>query len=406
MSNENSTPATRSSSGAESKSSPHDANRTNGTWRFGNVSIFCAWSPTAEYAAYASNQSEIGETPVILTEIKTSDPTTYGQPDETEVHVTEDETFIVTEEDVPLTVWRAKRISAVHIDEAGMFTLTQLKAVILKLIADARNKVAPKGIPLYYVLYIGAVNKAYRYLPLQSHKMRRVQETSATGGLAGRPILDIQVLRQLLDMLEEVRTEMSLSSAPEKTLVTDLTAPVIDAAYYEHYSPSRRCRGNLVFDPRFSLVIDCAEEDVRSLLTIVQQANLTNEGLAASGYSATLLRISLWDASGDMHASLDDLVQINRSSTASTQGQVLLSFALAGIGVLLALTPLPNARPGQLVAPMLIYAMSSIAHALLALTGKRIFNQLGIACLLIATALAILIFAVPSFVIPFLPTKP
>ena len=329
-----------------------------------------------------------------------------GQSSTTKVHVAGVAPFIVTENDIPLTEWYAKRIHAVHTDKAGMFTLADLRIVIPQLITDARDKVAPTGVSLYYILHIGSIQRPSTPLSWWRRQARRAENAGATGGLAGRPILDIETFRQLLDLLDEVRAGTGLALTPEKTPDPDSDMPVLDAAYYEHYSPSRRCRGYLVLDPRFSLVIDCAEEDVRSLLTIVQQARLTDHGLATSGYAAVLMRVSLWDSNSDVQASLDDLVQLNRGGNASTRGQIVLSFALAGIGTLLALTQLPGARSGQLVAPMLIYALAAIVASLFALIDKGFLKWFSILFLLLATVLAIVMFVDPSFVVPLLPIKP
>jgi len=392
-----------SSSHEVSKSNTKEEDSRFDAWRFGDVGIFCAWSPDSEPLADRLNIHRESQ-PVETLAQTTSN--TSGELTATHIQESRAIHFILTEDDIPLTVWHAKRINAVHPETEGMFTFADLRTIIPQLIVAARDKVAPKGVPLYYLLYLGEVNKTTGTLSWIASRVRREENTSATGGLAGRPLMDSETFRQFLEMLREIRIEMDLAPVVEKTSPGGTETSLIDTAYFEHYSPLRRGRGYIVLDPHFSSVIDCAEEDIRSLLTILQQANLTHLGLEAPGFATVLLRVSMWDSTSDVHASLDDLVQISRSSDASTRGQVLLSFALAGIGILLSLTPLPYARSGQLVAPMLIYAMAAIAHAFFALTGNKFFNQLGVLCLLIATLLAIIIFAVPSFVIPFLPTRP
>lgn len=372
-------------------------------WRFGDVSVFCAWSPTSKSLAgreKANKAGEISEQSVPVKNLERS------QPSITQARTHKFVNFLITEDDIPLTLWRVKRINAVHSEIGGLFTIADLRIVIPALIMAAINKVAPKGIPLYFVLYIGEICKTSDSLSRLAVRMRGEERTSATGGLAGRPIMGNETFSVFLKMFDEVRSEMGLSPITEKVPHADIEVPLIDAAFFEHYSPLRRRRGYLVLDQRFSSVIDCAEEDVRTLLAIIQQAKLTDQGLETSGFATVLLRVSMWDSSCEMHASLDDLVQISRSNNASTQGQILLNFALAGIGILLALTPLPYARPVQLVAPMLIYSMAAVAHAFFALTGKKLFNRLGVLCLLVATVLAILIFSFPSFAIPFLPFSP
>ena len=403
MKNENFPQPSEASALQVSELNVRDEDLGHNVWRFGDVSVFCAWSPTAEPLAGIVSANKTGEASESSV---AADSTDQGQPDDIQAQTARSANFIITEDDIPLTLWRAKRINAVHSKIGGLFTLTDLRIVIPQLILAALNKVAPKGVPLYYVLHIGEVNKTSGPLSRLAGQMRREERNSATGGLAGRPIMDYETFRVLLEMFDEIRSEMDLTSIKKKVPLTDIETPLTDAAYFEHYSPLRRCRGYVVLDSRFSIVIDCAEEDVRSLLTIIQQAKLTDQGLEAPGFATVVLRVSMWDSSSEMHASLDDLVQISRSSDASTQGQILLNFALAGIGILLSLTPLPYARPVQLVAPMLIYAMAAITHAFFALTGFRLFNRLGILCLLLATVLAILIFSFPSFVIPFLPSTP
>jgi hypothetical protein len=386
-----------------SKLDTNEEDSKNNVWQFGDIGIFCAWWPAREPQAVTLNTSRESQLSDALAQTVAN---TGVDPGATKAKKAGVVRFTLTEDDIPLTIWRAKRINAVHPKTEGMFTFSDLRIIIPQLIVAARDKVAPKGVPLYYLLYIGEVNKTTKPLTWMASRVRREENTSATGGLAGRPLMDSETFRQFLEMLREIRVEMDLATVVEKNSSAYVDDLLIDTTYFEHYSPLRRSRGYIVLDPRFSIVIDCAEEDIRSLLTIVQQVNLTHQGLQAPGFARVLLRVSMWDSSSDVHASLDDLVQISRSNDASTQGQVLLSFALAGIGILLALTPLPNVRPGQLVAPMLLYAMAAIVHGFFALTGKRFFNLLGALCLLLATALAIIIFVVPSFVIPFLPTHP
>lgn len=403
MKNESSPQPSEASALQVSKLNVRDKDSEQNVWRFGDVSVFCAWSPSAELLTGTVSANKTDE---VSGSSKIADSTNQSQPGGIQAQTVRSVDFIITEDDIPLTLWRAKRINAVHSKVGGSFTLTDLQIVIPQLIVAALNKVAPKGVPLYYVLHIGAVNKTSGPLSRLVGQARREVRNSATGGLAGRPIMDNETFRVFLEMFEEIRSEMDLSSIIEKVPSTNVEIPLMDAAYFEHYSPLRRCRGYLVLDSRFSIVIDCAEEDVRSLLTIIQQARLTDQGLEAPGFATVVLRVSMWDSSAEMHASLDDLVQISRSSDASTQGQILLNFALAGIAILLSLTPLPHARPIQLVAPMLIYTMAALAHAFFALTGNRMFNRLGVLCLLLATVLAILLFSFPSFVIPFLPSTP
>jgi hypothetical protein len=390
------TPLATFTTGVILEAASQDMKRTTER-RFSDISIFCAWSSTAKRVADRSEKKKVSAEPA-------ESPEAPSSPDAVQSDTTEDSSFVVVADDISLTVWRAKRISAVPTDEQGRFTLADLRTVIPRLIADAHDKAAPPGVPLYYVLHIGTVEKISKRPPWWRSQRQSTAEEGATGGLAGRPVLELETFKDILDMLDEVRTEMGLTLTPENVSTIDADLAVLDAAYYEHYSPLRRARGYLVLDPRFSVVVDCAEEDVLALLTMLQQSHLTRYGLTPSGYAAVQMRVSLWDSNSDVHASLDDLAKVSRDGAASVLGSILLSFALAGIGTLLALTPLLGTRSGQLVAPMFIYALASIFHAFFALTTKKIFNLFGVLCLILATALAIVIFAVPSFVMPFLPT--
>lgn len=380
-------------------------NANDGEHRFGDISVFCAWPSYAEQTARIVQSSD-GEKDTSQEPAQTC--AVVLSPDSIQANtenalLESDSDIVLVVEDVPLTIWQARRITAVPTEEQGKWTLRKLRSVMQHLITAARNDVAPQGVPLYYILYIGETAKSGITLPWWTRRKQFIEQKGESGGLAGRPALDIQTLKNLLDLLDEVRAETGLALTRENISPIDPDMPTLDAAYYEHYSPARHSRGYLVLDPRCSIVIDCAEDDVLTLFTMLQQARITPQGLTTSGFIAAQTRVNLWDVNSDVQASIDDITQVSRDSATSALGQVLLSFALAGIATLLALTALPGARPGQLVAPMLIYALASILHAFYALVGKRIFFWLGIFCLAFATVLSLVIFLVPSFAIPFFP---
>ena len=278
MKNENTPQTSRTSVRQVSELKAKDEDSGDNVWHFGDVSVFCAWSPIAELLAVkgsANNSIDVHEQ---LIEV---DSTDRSQPSVTQAQTAKSADLILTEDDIPLTLWRAKRINAVHSEIGGLFTFADLKNVIPGLIVAALNKVAPKGVPLYYVLYIGEVNKSSHPLSRLIGRIQQEERTSATGGLAGRPTMDNESFRVFLEMFDNIRSDMDSSSIAEKAPLSEGEISLTDAAFFEHYSPLRRCRGYLVLDPHFSIVIDCAEEDVRSLLTIIQQANLTDQGLEA-----------------------------------------------------------------------------------------------------------------------------
>ncbi len=401
---------------------------------FGNVSIFCAWQPVAEYISQPFNRSKedqiLPKAKEDLPSPKSLDPNTQNtamskklaselQPTltspETLLYSTKDgRKYYIFAEPIKLTIWQASRVMAFPSDGNPIFTLDDLKSVIPTLITAAR-RIAPSGIGLYFVLHIGTIDQAIQqrswwqtpniYLrPFQWIWKRDTVQEGATGGLAGRPVIDSRTLKVLLDVLDNIRASAGITLVTENTPNASNTNTIRDSAYYEHYSPSRRIRGYLVLDPVFSLLVDVAQEDVHTLLSIAQQAHLTPQGLEATSYGAILTRVSLWDSNSDIQAMLDDMTSLNRGTNAATHGQVLMSFALAGIGTLLALTQIPGARPGQLLAPLLLVAMAAIAHSLFAGKNQRIYDVIGILCLLGATILAAVILLDHSFTIPLLPS--
>jgi hypothetical protein len=98
------------------------------------------------------------------------------------------------------------------------------------------------------------------------------------------------------------------------------------------------------------------------------------------------MRIMQWNATNDIFETVNHLENIVESSKKSTDGQVMLNFALATIGVLLTLFALPLLGSWQ-IAALLLLAGASISFWLYARNGAILWQLLGL--LLFATAVIV-----------------
>lgn len=232
--------------------------------RFGDVSLFVSWPPNS-----------VTEPPSRLT--RHSEPSSAAADRELR--------YQLQAEDLLLTRWRGKRVVVVPDGSTDTFALKDLHTILPRLIAVGQQ-IAPSGAPLYFALHLGR-------LTAPRHARRHAQQSDDSGRLAGRPVLSTEQFRALLNEVDAVRASTGLVVGERDPKVLDGALLAREPAYFEHYSPARRRRGYLMFDPRFSLLIDAPESDVRLLLSMVQQATLEPGGITAVSYGAVLARVSL-----------------------------------------------------------------------------------------------------------------
>lgn len=337
---------------------------------FRDVSLFCVWAAASPQSTGGPPPPPLHATPVVANVELRASP-------------------------VPLAHWMAVRVVVIPLRDRGPFTLDELAKLSAMLLAAARS-VVPEGNPAYYVLHVGEAR------PQETPaRPRRPARHGRHRDLVRQPTLSGHELNALMNALKAVRESAGLltPSAPETGEV-----PWAGPAYFELYSQQRQQRGYLILDPRISFVIEGAEDDVRLLLTIAQQATITANGLSPASYGPLLGRVTAWVANADTQAALDSLGALDRAERSATASGVLLSLALTGFSTLLALTQLQTVNPRLLIVPTSLYAAAALLYALYTITRWRWLNALGLMCLVIATVLSGLILVAPDMVKRFVPT--
>jgi hypothetical protein len=348
--------------------------------RVADVSLFCAWETPSALSTQGSEHAALS------TSLPSAATITGGSAE----GMAANRRIELRADPLLLTRWEAKRVLAIPVDGSDELTLDELQATLVRLFRGAQ-RISPLGSPLYFVLHIGQVTHA-------SQPRSAWDRRGGGGGLAGHPRLSPSGLRALLDVVSEARALAGVRGVGQFDQADVESSDVAsrDAAYFEHYSPLRRRRGYLILDPLCSIVIDGAEEEARLLLSMAQTAAIRADGLTPASYQQTLLRVSAWDANGDVQESLNDLVHLDRSGRAATTGGVLLSIALAGFSTLLALTQLQTVDPHRLIIPISLYALASLLYALYAVSGWRPLHWGGVLALLAATGVSAFELLAPS----------
>lgn len=383
--------------------------------RFGNISLYCAWSPASEHALGVPSSSEMfqevveAESGVSLAVGTQIDAEVMDSGARENISQSPSPALRVPQphdvtprgrqyrvEAVPITLafWHAQRVAAIPIDGGGSFHLDDLMNIVQRLFVGA-GRAAPQGVPMYFVLHVGTIDQT----AVERHAWRRRQQSNQgnTGGLAGSPVLDDKTFKSLVDLVDEAATLAGIRETRVDADGMRTVQTIRDRAFFNHYSPIRRRRGFLVFDPYVSMMVDSAQEDVHNLLSLTQQATITPDGLVAATYGTVLMRVSLWDSDTDIQASLDDLVNINRSTRAATIGEVLLNLALGSASILLALLLAQNLSVPQLIYPLAISILAALAYGTFAITERKLFSRVGGSTLFAAMILALVILLYPAF---------
>ncbi len=116
-------------------------------------------------------------------------------------------------------------------------------------------------------------------------------------------------------------------------------------------------------------------------------------GLLADAYEAVLGRVAQWNGTHDVFEAVSQLEALVVSGERSTAGQLWLNFALAAIGVLLAIFAGPRLGSHQTI-PLLLLAAASVLHACYAWSGWFVFQWVAWA-FWVATAVPTVLLLVP-----------
>ena len=177
---------------------------------------------------------------------------------------------------------------------------------------------------------------------------------------------------------------------------------------FEHYDHAAHQRGWLIISPMWALLAGVSENEARVLTSLLQPRESAQKqpGIASEHYAIVLERVAQWNSTQDMFEAVDRLAEVAKSGTISTKGQLWVSYALAAIGVLLALTSIYN--PGTLlIIPILLFVVSSFFHAIYAGAGKGWAQFIGRLFFFVAFAVAFILFwsaltKLPGLLRPFL----
>ncbi|HEY4034014.1 MAG TPA: hypothetical protein VGL94_08650 [Ktedonobacteraceae bacterium] len=159
-----------------------------------------------------------------------------------------------------------------------------------------------------------------------------------------------------------------------------------------HYDTTNQRRGWIVVSPKCALVVGVGVGEARTLANLIQPQDTDTsgrgEGILRECYEGVLQRIILWNATQDISETVSQLEALVESSRKSTDGQVLLNFALATIGALLAIMAFPHLNFWQICSLALIVG-ASIQFWLYARSGHVPWLVLGLIIIVIAVFLAI-----------------
>ena len=153
------------------------------------------------------------------------------------------------------------------------------------------------------------------------------------------------------------------------------------------------------------MMLNSAEKDVRILLTLVQQTPFRPEGITEDGLANLQMRVSIWDSTTQIQATVRGLRQLNRSTVVATFAQLILAVALFGASLLLGLMQVgvPEGYPGYLLVPMGMCFGSAASGGFYAILPYRLLRWLATFLLLGAALFTIVLFVLP---IPKLPLVP
>lgn len=346
--------------------------RTSSAVRCGDVSLFYAWleGPSGQSMTVPPSWKRTS---------LTSQSGTNGR-------------YSIAQESLILTSWNARRLAALPDLTKGLqkFTLAELGDVIIGLFSAA-YRMAPMDVPLYFVLHIGTVELSQS----SSGKTPSDVSSRSRGHLANRVPLAGDAYRALISTIDAARTQVGLGTYTSHASASP-GAAASGAIFFEHYSTLAQRRGYLILDPRCSALINTAEQDVRLLLSLAQQAPITPNGLDPVRYETVLARVSQWDANADTQASLDNLMRMNESNQASTLGQVLLSIALAVVSGLMALIQISSIALPQFFYPLLLYSVAALCSALYAVRQRRVWLVAAVMGVAFGTLLIIGLLLMPA----------
>jgi hypothetical protein len=149
-------------------------------------------------------------------------------------------------------------------------------------------------------------------------------------------------------------------------------------AYFDHFDRAQQRRGWIVVAPALALVAGTGSDQVETLATLIQarDTQLNGSGLLAERFEAVQGRVAQWNSTQDVYEAVSQLETLIEGGRWTTDGQLWLNFALAALGVLLALYAGPHLGYAKM-APLLLLVLASVLHARYARTGAPGFQWLA-----------------------------
>jgi hypothetical protein len=162
-------------------------------------------------------------------------------------------------------------------------------------------------------------------------------------------------------------------------------------AYFDHFDRAQKRRGWIVIAPTLALVAGTGSDQVETLATLIQarDTRLNGSGLLAERFEAVQGRVAQWNSTQDVYEAVSQLETLIEGGRWTTDGQLWLNFALAALGVLLALYAGPHLGYVKL-APLLLLVLASVLHARYARTGTLGFQWLAWALWALAFVAAVI----------------
>ncbi|GLV54732.1 hypothetical protein KDH_15790 [Dictyobacter sp. S3.2.2.5] len=148
-----------------------------------------------------------------------------------------------------------------------------------------------------------------------------------------------------------------------------------------HFDRETGRRGWLIVSPREAIAVRLSVQQIYNFSSLLQPQDIEwpdqqEARISAQRYGPFYERVMQWNATNDIFETVAQLEAIVEDSQKSTDGQLWLNFALAGIGVLLSLFSISQFSWFPILAISGL-AIASIFHALYARSGKYPFQVAG-----------------------------
>lgn len=269
-------------------------------------------------------------------------------------------------------------------------SLSDLPGLLARMFADAyqREPDLRAGGAQYVIAHVRELRAPAAWLALQR---QREQEGRIPGQIV--PWQEEKVARVVKVYL---RAALDLFDA------TPIGAP---RGYYDHYDAHTRRTGHIAFGRSASVLGGLSDATLRTFVTLLQSGEMAREGgLTRASLAPTIAQIAQWNGTEDVREIRDQVSEIKRGGDAATTGQIWISWALAVVGVALALISFLK-QPLYLAPGLGLQAVSSFFFAAYTRTGRRSVLRVGMTIFGLGVVVGIAggILGVLSPHVPFLP---